>query len=165
MRLLLAFRAVLFTILLPGTTLVVIPYALLPRTGVVAVPPLSFLTIAASVLGMLGAGTLLYCIWGFAAHGRGTLAPIDRPKVLVVRGLYRCARNPMYLSVLAVMLSEALFFRSTALLIYAGLGFIAFHLFVTYAEEPQLRRRFGQAYDDYCQAVPRWGIASRPFSG
>lgn len=165
MKLPLAFRAVLFTALLPGMTLVVIPYGLLRRTGVVAVPPLSFLTIAASVLGMLAAGTLLYCIWGFAVRGSGTLAPIDPPKALVIHDFYRYTRNPMYLSVLAVMLSEALCFRSTGLLIYAGLSFVAFHLFVTYGEEPQLRRRFGQAYDDYCQAVPRWGITSRPFGG
>lgn len=158
-------RAVLFTVLLPGVTLVAVPYLLLRSSGVASLALRSPLTIVAGAVGLVAAGVLLYCVWGFAAHGRGTLAPIDPPRTLVVRGLYRHTRNPMYLAVLTVMLSEALFFRSVVLLIYAGLCSVAFHLFVVYGEEPQLRTRFGPAYEDYCRTVPRWGVALRAYHG
>ena len=104
----------------------------------------------------LGACGLLKCVWDFAAIGRGTLSIVDPPRKLVVRGLYRYVRNPMYVSVLTIVFGEALFFQSKPLLQYALGCLLAVHLIVTFYEEPTLRRRFGESYVDYCRAVRRW---------
>jgi protein-S-isoprenylcysteine O-methyltransferase Ste14 len=92
----------------------------------------------------------------FAVAGRGTPAPIDPPKELVRRGLYRFTRNPMYVGVASVLIGEAWLFASRAMAVFA-LGVVTmFHLFVLFYEEPTLRRTFGDAYERYCAAVPRW---------
>ncbi len=104
----------------------------------------------------LGAALLVACIWEFARSGRGTLAPIDPPRELVVRGLYRYVRNPMYLSVTTIVLGELLLTRSRGLLAYWAIWFAAVNLFVIGYEEPTLRRRFGASYERYSQTVGRW---------
>jgi protein-S-isoprenylcysteine O-methyltransferase Ste14 len=160
----LALKAVITTLLIPGTVIVLIPYFILRRSGICEWPAVSGLTVFASVTGMAGLAVLLHCIRGFAIHGRGTLAPIDPPKILIVRGLYRYTRNPMYLAVIVVLLSEALFFSSTALLAYAAAVLTGFHLFVVLYEEPHLRSQFGRSFDEYRKAVPRWRITTRGFT-
>jgi protein-S-isoprenylcysteine O-methyltransferase Ste14 len=109
-------------------------------------------------LGGIAAGVtlLLICIWEFASAGRGTLAPVDPPRELVVRGLYRYVRNPMYLGVSAIVLGEAILARSPALLLYWAIWFLLVNLIVMGYEEPGLRRRFGSSYDDYARRVGRW---------
>jgi protein-S-isoprenylcysteine O-methyltransferase Ste14 len=104
----------------------------------------------------LGAGLLAACIWEFARSGRGTLSPVDPPRELVIRGLYRYVRNPMYLSVTTIILGELLLTRSQALLAYWALWFLAANLFVIGYEEPTLRRRFGAPYEQYISQVGRW---------
>jgi protein-S-isoprenylcysteine O-methyltransferase Ste14 len=106
----------------------------------------------------IGAGAVLLgiCIFEFARSGRGTLAPLDPPRELVVRGLYRYVRNPMYLSVSTILLGEFLVTRSRALLGYWAGWFVVVNLFVLGYEEPTLRRRFGESYARYCRAVGRW---------
>ena len=106
---------------------------------------------------------LLRCVWDFFATGKGTLAPIDPPRFLVVQGLYRFTRNPMYNGVVALILGEAGLFRSVALVEYALLVLVLFHLFVVLYEEPALESQFGEAYRAYRRAVPRWGFTTRPF--
>ncbi len=164
MQVQLVLRALLSTILLPGVGIVLVPYWILSQSAETVWPGLSVLSALASILGLLGTGALLHCIWGFAVHGKGTLAPLDPPRILVVRGAYRCTRNPMYVAVVVVLVSEAIFFSSSALLIYAVIGFLSFHLFVLHHEEPHLRRQFGSSYDEYCRAVPRWGIRFPPYT-
>jgi protein-S-isoprenylcysteine O-methyltransferase Ste14 len=88
--------------------------------------------------------------------GRGTLAPFDPPERLVVRGLYRYMRNPMYVGVLIMLLGEALFFESLALLWYAVIWFGVINVVVVAYEEPTLRGDFGESYDLYCRTVHRW---------
>ena len=105
---------------------------------------------------LLGVSVYSRCVWDFASVGRGTPAPIDPPKVLVVCGLYRYVRNPIYLGVLFVLLGEAVFFESSALLRYMIGVFLIFHLFVIFYEEPSLRRKFGESYERYCRSVRRW---------
>jgi protein-S-isoprenylcysteine O-methyltransferase Ste14 len=156
-------RSVFFTIVVPGTVTVLIPYLIVARGG--AVLPrgwgaLQYLALAPIVV---GAAILLRCIWDFARLGRGTLAPVDPPKELVVQGLYRYARNPMYLGVLILLLGEAMLFESVALLEYAAGWFVVIHLVVVLHEEPTLRRRFGESYDVYCRSVRRW-LPGRRFS-
>lgn len=112
------------------------------------------------VIGLLviaaGATLLATCIWEFAHSGLGTLAPLDPPRVLVVRGLYRYVRNPMYLAVTAIVLGEALLTRSQALFLYWVAWFAWVNLVVLVYEEPALRRRFGASYDAYTARVGRW---------
>ena len=104
----------------------------------------------------LGASLLISCIWEFATRGRGTLSPVDPPRVLVVRGLYRYVRNPMYLSVTLIVIGELLLTRSRALLVYWAVWFVAVNLFVIGYEEPALQRRFGVDYERYKKEVGRW---------
>jgi protein-S-isoprenylcysteine O-methyltransferase Ste14 len=115
---------------------------------------------AANVIGLLcmGMGSLLLaaCIFEFARSGRGTLSPVDPPVRLVVRGLYRYVRNPMYLNVTAIILGEVLLTRSPALALYWVIWFLGANLFVIGYEEPTLRESFGAAYDEYMRNVPRW---------
>jgi protein-S-isoprenylcysteine O-methyltransferase Ste14 len=104
----------------------------------------------------LGAALLAACIWEFARSGRGTLAPVDAPRALVVQGLYRYVRNPMYLSVATIGAGELLLVQSRALLLYWTAWFIVVNLFVIAYEEPTLRQRFGPSYERYTHEVGRW---------
>jgi protein-S-isoprenylcysteine O-methyltransferase Ste14 len=151
-----ALKTLLFTILVPGTVTILIPGLLLGWGSA----PAAFDIGALHWLGLLsflaGAGFYLRCAWDFVDAGHGTPAPIDAPKQLVVRGLYRLVRNPMYVGVLLCVGGEALLFGSARLLLYAALLLVCFHTFITAYEEPTLRRLFGASYEQYCVAVPRW---------
>jgi protein-S-isoprenylcysteine O-methyltransferase Ste14 len=104
----------------------------------------------------LGVALYLWCLWLFAAVGRGTPGPWDAPRHFVAAGPYRWVRNPIYLSALLVVLGEAWLYLSLPLLAYAGTMAICCHLFVISYEEPTLRRRFGDAYAEYLGKVHRW---------
>jgi protein-S-isoprenylcysteine O-methyltransferase Ste14 len=104
----------------------------------------------------LGAALLAACIVEFGRKGRGTLSPVDPPRHLVVEGLYRYVRNPMYLSVTVIIVGEVLLTRSPALAMYWAGWFLAVNAFVILYEEPTLRRQFGGSYDEYCRRVGRW---------
>ena len=108
------------------------------------------LLVAAGVL------VLLDSFARFALEGRGTPAPIAPTERLVVSGLYRHVRNPMYLAVLSIIFGQALLFGSTTLLWYGAVFSLAVHAFVVLYEEPTLRRQYGAEYDRYCGAVRRW---------
>ena len=156
-------RSIFFTFLFPGVVTVLIPYWLILSRGTGTFSnyqPLRYLGLPLIVFGAAG---LLWCIWEFFSEGRGTLAPIDPPKYLVVRGLYRYVRNPMYVSVVVILLGEAIFFMSVAVVIEAVIFILVAHLFVTFYEEPVLRRQFGESYKRYSQTVGRWipGYRSR----
>ncbi|OGO34780.1 MAG: hypothetical protein A2Z03_07020 [Chloroflexi bacterium RBG_16_56_8] len=99
---------------------------------------------------------LFWCFWDFLVKGRGTPAPIDPPKELVATGFYRYVRNPMYVGVLLILAGHFLWFGYWNLIIYTAFAFLATHLFVVLYEEPNLRKRFGRAYEDYLNSVPRW---------
>jgi protein-S-isoprenylcysteine O-methyltransferase Ste14 len=103
-----------------------------------------------------GAAIYFWCAWDFARFGKGTPAPIDPPRELVIRGLYRFTRNPMYIGVWSALAGEAVLFESINLLFYSLLVLIAFHLRVVYYEEPTLRKTFGESFEEYCRTVPRW---------
>jgi protein-S-isoprenylcysteine O-methyltransferase Ste14 len=105
---------------------------------------------------VFGALVYLWCAWDFVFAGKGTPAPIDPPRALVVRGLYRKVRNPMYVGVMSILVGEAVIFESWKLLGCGAVFGLAAHLFVVFYEEPTLKKKFGTAYEEYCQAVPRW---------
>ena len=158
--LLLALRSLLWTLLLPGMFGVYVPwrYFGVSRVQIDFTGPLDLLGL---LLVVIGAALLGACIWEFARRGRGTLSPADPPKELVVQGLYRYVRNPMYLSVSTIVLGQALLARSTGLLVYWAIFFTLVNLFVRFYEERALRRQFGESYERYTQRVGR-GLARRP---
>jgi protein-S-isoprenylcysteine O-methyltransferase Ste14 len=164
MRAFLAARAVLFVILIPGTVAGYIPLQIVEASGTSLRREFSIGSILSAALIVFGAAVLVRCVWDFFAVGRGTLAPIDPPKHLVVTGLYRFTRNPMYNGVLAILLGEAWLFRSTALLQYAALIFVLFNIVVLAYEEPALASQFGESYRAYRLAVPRWGFTMHPYA-
>jgi protein-S-isoprenylcysteine O-methyltransferase Ste14 len=101
----------------------------------------------------------------FVRQGRGVPAPVLPAQRLVVTGLYRYVRNPMYIAVLAVIVGQGLLFGSTPALRYAVAVAAGFQLFVLLHEEPSLRRRFGSEYEAYCRAVRRWRPRLTPWTG
>lgn len=161
----LGLRSLVFLILIPGTVAGYIPWRMLRTSKQLAIPALAINSILAACLALLGLCVLLLCVWDFFQAGRGTLAPFDPPKSLVVRGLYRLTRNPMYNGVIALLLGEAWFFHSTALFEYALIMFAIFHLMVVVYEERALEAEFGDSYRAYRAAVPRWGFTVRAFAG
>ena len=108
------------------------------------------------VLELAGWLGVLVCIALFVVRGRGTPAIFDAPRTFVAVGPYRYARNPMYLSAVAIFAGFGLYVRSLAVLAFTGAWFLLVHVFVLFIEEPGLRRRFGRTYDEYCKRVPRW---------
>jgi protein-S-isoprenylcysteine O-methyltransferase Ste14 len=144
-------KTLIFTALVPGFVAAWVPLRWIAPGANVSVAG------AAAGSPVLVAGVAIYCwcAWSFV-QALGTPAPIDPPKHLVARGLYRRVRNPMYLGVLLAVVGQAILFGSIALLEYAAFLAVCFHLFVLLYEEPSLRARFGQEYEEYLRAVPRW---------
>lgn len=144
---------VIFAMLVPATVIVFIPLWVLSASGGPGENPLRPLGVVSMAV---GAALLLWCWAGFITEGRGTPAPYDPPRRLVSGALYAWVRNPMYVAITILLVGEAIFFWSRALLIDAIVTWIAFHLVVVLYEEPGLRDRFGAAYDDFVRRVPRW---------
>ncbi len=147
---------ILFTLLVPGTVIALAPYLLLTldiRHYPLQLGVLRYLGYPALVV-----GGLVYCwtAWDFIYHGRGTPAPVAAPDRLVVQGLYRYVRNPMYLGVLLILLGEAFLYQELVLFAYTLMVLYSFNRFVVGYEEPILKRKFSAAYQLYCRVVPRW---------
>jgi protein-S-isoprenylcysteine O-methyltransferase Ste14 len=149
-------RAVTYSALFIGLLLIYLPARVLSWSGIVRPSAIAVPQVAGMVFGAAGAAIALWCIFTFAAIGKGTPAPFDPPRRLVIRGPYRFVRNPMYIGAGFALASAALFYGSWPLLVYAGLFFLATHLFVLSYEEPTLRRTFGPDYEAYCHQVHRW---------
>lgn len=149
-------RTVAYASVFIGVVLVWLPASVLERAGVTA--PESFG--AAQALGLIvtvvGAALALWCVLTFAVVGKGTPAPFDPPRRLVVRGPYRVVRNPMYVGAALALSGAAMYFESVALAAFVGGFLLVTHLFVCLYEEPTLRRTFGDDYADYCRRVGRW---------
>jgi protein-S-isoprenylcysteine O-methyltransferase Ste14 len=146
-------NTLLFTILVPGSVAVGVPYLLLSGVPAPGRGPLAWLGLFGVVL---GAGIYFRTAWEFAVRGLGTPAPIAPTKFLVVSGLHRYVRNPMYLGVALVILGEAALFRAPHLAEYAVVMLLIANMFVIFYEEPTLRRQFGESYEEYRRTVPRW---------
>ena len=149
-------RAVTYAALFIGLVLIYVPARLIFWSGIDRPAAIEVPQLAGMVLGAAGAAVALWCIFTFASIGRGTPAPFDPPRRLVIQGPYRFVRNPMYIGAGLALASAALFYESLPLLGYAGLFFLITHLFVVWYEEPTLRRTFGQEYIAYCRQVRRW---------
>jgi protein-S-isoprenylcysteine O-methyltransferase Ste14 len=157
----LVLRNVLATVLIPGVVVGLIPYAIVSSMVAAGGSPWGAAEYAALALSCLGVFVMLWCIRDFAVIGRGTLAPVDPPTVLVCRGLYRYVRNPMYLGALLTLVGEAAFFRSRMLVVYTAVWFALENVFVIFYEERTLARQFGASYAEYRRSVGRW-MPSKP---
>src|SRR5579864_8806429 len=143
-------KTLIFTVLVPGTVCLYVPYRLRGPGAHIRVP-LGWLGLAPVLAGFV---VYLWCAWDFATAGRGTPAIFDAPKRLVARGLYRWVRNPMYWGVLLMVLGQALLFWSAATLWYALAAAFVFHGFVVLYEEQVLQGKFGESYAEYRRSVP-----------
>jgi protein-S-isoprenylcysteine O-methyltransferase Ste14 len=151
-----ALKSLIFTVLVPGTVTVLVPYFILSVFGqCFALDPGGFKYLGLILL-LIGVSIYFHCVWDFSFTGKGTPAPIAPPQEMVITGLYRFVRNPMYLGVVLILIGESVFFGSGLLLAYSSLVFLIFHLFVVVYEEPTLRRLFGESYLQYYHTVPRW---------
>ncbi len=147
--------AAIFTVLVPGTVTVFLPYYLLDRS----VPELGAwgpLHVVASAVLVIGAGIYFRCLWDFVIAGHGLPAPVDHPKKLVIRGLYQYVRNPMYVGVLLVLIGEVLLLRSIVLIWYTLAWLAIIHVNILVYEERYLQFRFGESYTAYRKKVRRW---------
>lgn len=149
-------RAATYAALFIGLLLVFLPNRILSATGIIRPSTIGVWQIAGMLLGVSGAALALACILTFVFVGRGTPAPFDPPRRLVVKGPYRVVRNPMYLGAGFALAGAALFYQSIPLLGYAGLFLLITHLFVVVYEEPKLRQTFERDYDAYCRRTGRW---------
>ena len=148
-------KAVAFTLAVPGIVAGAAPYLLDAILGdrELVIGPLRY---AGWILVTAGIAGYVWCARDFVRIGRGTPAPIDAPQELVIQGLYRWSRNPMYVSVLLVVFGQAMILESLAVVAYGIVLWAAFHTFVRWYEEPRLTRQFGGLYERYRAAVPRW---------
>jgi protein-S-isoprenylcysteine O-methyltransferase Ste14 len=149
-------RAATYSALFIGLLLIFLPDRILSSTGIIQPAAIGVWQVAGMLLGAAGAALALTCILTFVFVGRGTPAPFDPPRRLVVRGPYRFVRNPMYLGAGLALAGAALFYQSIPLLGYAGVFLLITHLFVVLYEEPTLRRTFERDYEAYCRQVGRW---------
>ena len=149
-------RAVTYAVLFIGFVLVFVPARVLSQAGISGPPALGVSQVAGILVGSLGAVTAVWCVLTFARVGKGTPAPFDPPRRLVVQGPYRYVRNPMYIGAALALAGGALVYQSLALFGYVAMFLLVTHLFVVWYEEPTLRNKFGEEYTAYCRRVSRW---------
>jgi protein-S-isoprenylcysteine O-methyltransferase Ste14 len=150
------FRAITYAALFIALVLLYVPARLLAWSGINRPVGIEIPQMAGFVIGAVGAVLALWCIFTFASLGKGTPAPFDPPRQLVIRGPYHFVRNPMYIGAGLALAGAALVYQSLPLLGYTVVFFLIAHLFVLWYEEPTLRRTFGQEYDAYTERVRRW---------
>ncbi|NOR71652.1 MAG: isoprenylcysteine carboxylmethyltransferase family protein [Methylomarinum sp.] len=149
---LLFIKTILFSLLVPGVVAVLGPWLIIDDIILESVPS----ALLALLLMAVGSAIYIWCVWDFISFGKGTPAPIDAPKYLVIRGLYQYTRNPMYLGVLCFIFGWVLLYTEQALLIYCVCVASTLHLLVIFYEEPILRKQFGSEYIAYSATVNRW---------
>jgi protein-S-isoprenylcysteine O-methyltransferase Ste14 len=149
-------RAFIYAALFIGFVLVYLPARFLAWSGIVAPTTTGAPQVAGMIMVTIGTAIALWCVFTFVFIGKGTPAPFDPPRKLVIRGPYRFVRNPMYIGAGMTLAGAALFYESVSLLIYAAIFLAVAHLFVIAYEERVLRRSFGSEYEAYCRRVRRW---------
>ncbi len=146
-------KTLVFTVFVPGTVAGYVPWRLRrdapPVTGTEEWAAITVIAIGITIY-------LYTAFWGFAVIGGGTPAPIAPTKILVVKGLHRFVRNPMYIGVALVIGGQAWLFHSLHIAIYVVCMLLVAHLFVIFYEEPTLHKQFGEEYKRYRASVPRW---------
>ncbi len=150
------FRAITYVTLFVGFLLIYLPARVLSWTGIGRPETIQWQQIVGLIAGSAGAVLALWCVGAFVRIGRGTPAPFDPPRRLVIRGPYRFVRNPMYIGAVLALGGAALYYASVSLMIYGAVFLLAAHFLVVLYEEPHLRRVFGPEYESYCHRVRRW---------
>ena len=148
--------SIVFFFLAPGIVAFLVPWLIVQFGASPLWPDLQWTRWPGLVLAALGLAALVECFARFALQGEGTPAPVAPTRYLVVDGLYRHVRNPMYVSVLAIVLGWAVSFTSASLFAYAALVWLCFNIFVSVYEEPALTATFGKQYENYRANVGRW---------
>ena len=149
-------RAVTYAAFFIGFVLVYLPARFLSWSGIVEPATTGPPQVAGMIMVTIGTVIALWCVFTFVLIGKGTPAPFDPPRKLVIRGPYRFVRNPMYIGAGMTLAGAALYYESLSISIYTGLFFLITHLFVVLYEEPTLRRTFGDEYEAYFGRVSRW---------
>ena len=148
-------RAVLFIVVMPGAVAGWLPWYVAGAPSDVWDASHGAWRLG-GLLVVAGWAVLLSCAREFAVRGKGTPGPWDAPRQLVITGLYRFTRNPMYVAVLTAILGQAIWFQSRQICWYALIVAIAIQLMVVLYEEPTLQRDFGAQYTEYRRRVRRW---------
>ncbi len=157
-----AVGSAVFLVLGPGIVVGLVPWLLTGWTmrDLPYWAPVRALGVAILVAGVI---VLAHSFFRFVTEGSGTPVPVAAPDQLVVGGLYRYVRNPMYVALLWTLLGQTLLFGRLGLLVYTVVLWAGAATFVRLREEPVLVRRFGSAYDEYRKAVPAWWPRLRPW--
>ena len=150
-----------FFVVAPGVVAGVVPWLLTGWSSGQAPAWFVLVRVAGGVLIVAAAGALVGSFVRFVLEGRGTPAPVAPTERLVIGGLYRYVRNPMYVAVVALVLGQAMLLARPVLLVYAALAWAVMASFVRWYEEPVLWSRYGVQYDDYRHTVPAW-LPRRP---
>ena len=158
-----AVGSAVFFLLAPGVVAGLIPWWLTRWQVREPVPYWAPVRVLGGVLLLAGLIALVRAFVRFVVEGLGTPAPVAAPERLVVGGVYRYVRNPMYVAVLAAIVGQALLLGRLDLLLYAGAAWLLVAAFVRWYEEPTLTRRFGADYEAYRRAVPAWWPRLRPW--
>jgi protein-S-isoprenylcysteine O-methyltransferase Ste14 len=149
-------RALTYAALFIGLVLIYLPSQILSQAGIVRPEMIEIPQMTGMIIGAIGGAIALWCVYTFAAVGKGTPAPFDPPRQLVTRGPYQYVRNPMYIGAGLALIGAVLFYESLSLLGYVGVLFVIVHSFIVWYEEPTLRRTFGDEYEQYYHKVKRW---------
>lgn len=155
--------SVVFLLIAPGTVAGLVPWWISRWRVQAPLWGFSALRVVGALLVIVSVAILLDSFARFALQGLGTPAPIFPTRRLVVGGLYRYVRNPIYVAVVAAIVGQGLVFGDLRLLEYGALVWLGFHVFVLAYEEPKLRAAFGPEYEAFCENVPRWLPRLRPW--
>lgn len=155
----------IFLVIAPGFVAGLAPWWISHWRFEDAFPAMPLFRVAGGFLIALGSVGLLDSFGRFAVQGLGTPAPVFPTRQLVVTGLYRYVRNPMYVAVVSTILGQGLFLGNAMLFGYGAAVWVLFHAFVLAYEEPTLKGSFGSEYDAFCKAVPRWIPRLTPWKG
>ena len=158
-----AVGSAVFFLVAPGTVVGLIPWLLTSWQVREPVPYWAPMRVLEGILLVAGLIVLIHAFVRFVVEGLGTPAPIAAPVRLVVGGLYRYVRNPMYVAILATLVGQALLLGQLTLLLYPAAFWLIAAAFVRWYEEPTLTRRFGADYEAYRRAVPAWWPRLRPW--
>ena len=158
-----AVGSAVFAVVAPGVVAGLVPWLLTgwQQQGYPSTYPLAIQDAGVALI-VLGGAVLFNAFIQFVVHGLGTPAPVAPPRRLVVKGLYRHVRNPMYLAVLAVIVGQGCMLGRPVLFGYAAVVLVAFVAFVRWYEQPTLTRKFGAEYEAYLRTVPGWWPRLRP---
>lgn len=157
-----ALGSLVFLVLVPGAVAGLVPWSI---TGWRAQPTALGLRAVGVTLVIAGVAVLVSAFARFVLEGLGTPAPVAPTERLVVGGLYRHVRNPMYLAVASTIAGQALILGRPALFVYAAIFCVVVAAFVHGYEEPTLTARYGEQYEAYRGAVPAWLPRLRPWDG